>query len=243
MSGGENLDYSLLKKSAMRRLISFSRLQISADFFDEYSQSCLAYRKRRTRLSEINPEFLVVENRIRTLEISIWRETTPVPVNDYSYYMAFDKTLKILESLQGKLNGLKSFYSRFSKSCSGADVARIMACIPATVHYVNVLDPVSPEQFFALANGLHSSCKIVMGNVVYWYRNCPAASDSAALPPTFEEYVFNLLEPLAIAGKTFESPFINFGDEVDLEHVYARLRVIAAMPFAGLDDDELRTEA
>lgn len=239
----------ILKNPQMQRLISFATVQIGTDFFDEYSQSCLAYRQARTRLNEINPEFLVPKNRLDNLYLNVWQESTP-PTETNSWMgdpIPYPEVLKILKLLQGKLNELKSFNLQFSKSCSGEDVAEIMAFLPQTINYVNVGYPVSPEQFFTLVNGLPVGCKVDMMNVAYGWgigdsnavlRN----SNYAAVPNTFEECVFNLLEPLAKSGRSFEPPFIDFGDHhsFDLERVYERLRIIAATPFAGLADDELR---
>lgn len=197
------------------------------------------------KLNEINPEFFVHENRISQLCLHLWMETeTPHPPQD-SYVphpLSVRETVQIFESLGEKFKNLQYFSPRFSKSCSSADVAKIMAFMPQTSLRVNVIDPVSPEQFFALVSGLQLSCKIYMGNVAHWYSNgSNAYPNCVALPKTFEECVFCLLELLARSGKPFEPPFIFFGEEAEvvLEPVYARLRTIAPTPLAVLNNDEL----
>jgi hypothetical protein len=101
----------ILKHPKMQRLISFVDAQISTYFFDQYSQSCLAYRDGRVRLNEINPEFLVPENRIGTLYLNVWQENIPSAETDcwMGKPIPVDETLKILEALPGKLNCLESF--------------------------------------------------------------------------------------------------------------------------------------
>jgi hypothetical protein len=116
---------------------------------------------------------------------------------------------------------------------------------PKTIRYTSLFSPVSPEQFLAFVSSLPAACEISMLNTAYGWGIGNLAQQNggyAAVPNTFEECVFNLLEPLAKAGKPFQPPFIDFGDHhsFDLEPVYERLRLITATPFAGLDDDELR---
>ena len=236
-----NSSLTTLRQPAIQRLISFSRVNLPRDFLDEYSQSCTAYRNV-VGLDELNPDFFVHDNRIRELCLRLWMETETPPHDSYPPHpLSVRETVAIFEALGGKFKNLQYFLPRFSKSCSGADVAKIMEFMPRSSLLINVIEPVSPEQFFALVSGLHASCEIDMCNLVNWYRNGSHEHSNCvvALPPTLEECVFGLLEPLARSGKPFEPPFIDFGEEVDLELIYNRLRIIAATPFANPDDYEL----
>ena len=100
---------------------------------------------------------------------------------------------------------------------------------------INIGKPISPDHFYAFVRNTNEdkTYHLNEGSLSSW--GCRFED----VPATQQECAYNLLLPLAKAGRSFEPPFIELHTDEDLEPTYEALRIVATyaqMPFAEAEE-------
>jgi hypothetical protein len=221
----QNGNSAFLTHKSTKKLISFiykSHFQNQ----EEYSQACMNYAKAFQLNVGVN---LQPANRCERLYFDILSALPPVSPDDI---LAEHAEEILSRTIFPRLRGINC---SFDKDCSEEYVARIAGFLPAQHLDINIGKPISPDHFYAFVRNTNEDKTYYLneGSLSSW--GCRFVD----VPATQQEYVYDLLLPLAKAGQPFEPPFIELHTDEDLEPVYAQLRTVATyaqMPFA--EDEE-----
>lgn len=220
-----NGNSAFLTHKSTKKLISFiykSHFQNQ----EEYSQACMNYAKGFQLNVGVN---LQPANRCERLYFDILSALPPVSPDDI---LAEHAEEILSRTIFPRLRGIDC---SFDKDCSEEYVARIAGFLPAQHLDINIGKPISPENFYAFVRNTNDDKKYHFYEGSFSSRGCRFVD----VPATQQECAYNLLLPLAKAGRSFEPPFIELHTDEDLEPVYAQLRTVATyaqMPFA--EDEE-----
>ena len=173
---------------------------------------------------------LLPENRCQNLQL-----LEPHSTVENEHFILASSAIEILS--ETTFPQLKHFRSSSFQNCNDLDIANISRSLPAKTERISIDCPISPERFLILVSNVKNSGATFELAIDAWYRHhCPGIT----LPPTQQEHAYNLLLPLAKAGRFFEPPFIELGadEDLDLEPVYTQLRSVATYAQMLFAEDE-----
>jgi hypothetical protein len=191
-----------------------------------YGKACRNYA---TILVLDKKDKLLPKNRCQNLQL-----LEPHSTVENEHFILASSAIEILS--ETTFPQLRHFRSSSFQNCNDLDIANISRSLPANTELISIYCPISPERFLILVSNVKNSDATFELAIDAWYRHpCPGIT----LPPTQQELAYNLLLPLAKAGRSFEEPFIELGIDEDLEPVYTQLRSVATyaqMPFAEAEE-------
>ncbi len=185
---------------------------------EDYGKACRNYA---TILVLDKKDKLLPENRCQNLQL-----LEPHSTVENEHFILASSSIEILS--ETAFPQLKHFRSSSFQNCNDLDIANISRGLPTKTERISIDCPISPERFLILVSNAKNSYATFELAIDAWYRHpCPGIT----LSPTQQEHAYNLLLPLAKAGRSFEPPFIELhtDEDLDLEPTYEALRIVAAI--------------
>lgn len=203
-----------------QKLSSFSRN--GPQYNTAYNQACIGY-KDELILKDIKT--LHPKNRCRDLFFDI--RATPLDSTDWnnfevSPYVAVEVLSRV------HLPQLNYIICSFDKNCSVESIKKIAKFLPDNVS-IDIQTPIAANQFLALISSVNNIETKYFLHVDNWYQYQNNSDIYNTLPPTQQEFAYELLLPLAKSGRNFDPEIIHLHSDENLEAVYESLRLVAAI--------------
>lgn len=190
-----------------QKLLSFNALyqHVNADYCDleisKIGKIALNYREHFSKFETSEADTFLPENRHTFLYLSIYPTSCVGP----SFMHAAD-AIKLLST--HSFPQLRGMSFSFDEKCQSEEVSEIARFLPTQLNEVNI-SSINHDHLVTFMFNTQLADLTINISIESIYRNAGFTNEQHLLPSTQQEFVYDLLLPLAKARRPFEPPFID----------------------------------
>lgn len=224
LGSDDNLKSTIWKHQKMQRFTIFEN-----KIAQQSRRASLAALSYCDTISPSQINYLKSNNKCSRLSLTASSDKNHIEATEFPYSLYINLAIQLLSHQQ--LPSLRLVNIGFFKDCQLDDIGTFAKLIPAHVKKIYIgYAPILPEHLQTLIKNIANSEMKYELSIDFWYEICKGNQSSfrtdhfMSLPDDKEEYIFNLLRPLAQKGLPFMPPQVICDVNIDLEPIYERLK-------------------